>query len=164
MRHPSKHERAWLLKWQLQATQKAGLSTLCSKQVCAFESDFSDSKVLLRESSSKDQARSPGNWQCHSDSINFQRSLASPECVCSCLGFRKSKTQSCPKAISLPLELVSEQSWLVFTWSLQGWRWLGRPDTVLNQAPQENKKCLQSMSQSVNLETLLGEAGHIQIH
>lgn len=85
-------------------------------------------------------------------------------CVSSSLGFRKSKTQSCPKAISLPLELVSEQSWLVFTWSLQGWRWLGRPDTVLNQAPQENKKCLQSMSQSVNLETLLGEAGHIQIH
>lgn len=147
---------------ELQATQKPGLSILCSKQVCAFQSDFSDSKVLLRESSPKDQAHSPGTWQCHSDSINL--SLASPECVSSSLGFRRSQTQSCPKAISLPLELVSEQSWLVFTWSLQGWRWLGRPDTVLNRAPQENKKCLQSMSQSVNLETPLGEAGHIQIH
>lgn len=164
MRRPRKHERAWLLKWHLQATQKTGLSILCSKQVCAFESDFSASKVLQTESSSKDQAHSPGNWLCCSDSINLQLGLASPECVSSSLGFRKSKPQRCPKAISLPLKLVSEQSWLVFTWSLQGWRWLGRPDTVLNQAPQENKKCLQSMSQSVNLETLLGEAGHVQIH
>lgn len=54
--------------------------------------------------------------------------------------------QSTP--LSLPLQLVGEQSWLVFTRSLQGWRWLRWANTILSQAPERRgtKNYLQLVS------------------
>lgn len=122
-----------------QAGQKAKFSVICLKQICAFESHFSNSRIL----SEGIQQKGPCTFTCElPQPFLFYTPPAWPWTQLILGSGRVNPTpQSFAKAISLPLKLVSEQSWLVFTLSLQGWRRLRWPDTVLNQA-SENKKCL----------------------
>lgn len=116
-----KHQRSQLEKVpRFEGSQRAEVPSICPKQSCAFEPCSSASRSLSDRIQLKRTGRTP--WELP---LPFSlHTLPTWPGALSVLAHpwacarAKPTPQSSPKALSLPLKLVSEQSWLVFTWSL----------------------------------------------